>query len=146
VAIKVKPIADSAKKLVERAQAASGEYATQAAASGEEWSTKTQAAKDNYGQAITASGIKERFSRGVAKAGASGYVDGINKKGKGRFSEGVGLGQAKYAANTAEYFSTIAGLTLTPRTPKGSATNYGRVKEVGDPLHIKRLAMLGSGA
>lgn len=144
MALKVKPIAEAAKKLVANAQTAATEYAVNAAASGEEWASRTQAAADNYGQAITAAGIKVRFAKGVAKAGASGYKDGIDKKGKNRFSEGVGIGAPKYTANTSEYFSTIAGLTLTPRAPKGSATNYGRVKEVGDPLHIKRLAMLGA--
>ena len=142
--LKVKPIAESAKKLVERAQAASGEYASAAAASGDQWNTQTQAAKDNYGMAITAAGIKERFARGAAKAGAAGYVDGIVKKGKDRFSQGVSIGQAKYASNTEPYFSTIAGLTLSPRQPKGSPANYTRVADVGKALNAKRLALLGA--
>lgn len=144
--IKVKPIAESAKKLVERAQSASGEYAAAAAASGDQWNTNTQAAKDNYGMAITAAGIKERFARGAAKSGAVGYVDGIIKKGKDRFSQGVSLGQGKYAANTEPYFSTLAGLTLSPRQPKGSPANYARVQDVGKALNAKRLALLGAGS
>jgi hypothetical protein len=144
--LKVKNISDSSKKLVERAQAASGEYATQAAASGDQWNTQVQASKDNYGMAVTAAGIKERFARGAAKCGAAGFVDGITKKGKDRFSQGVSLGQGKYQTNTEPYFSTLSGLTLSARQPKGSPANYGRVVEVGKALNVKRLALLGSGA
>jgi len=141
----VKSAADSATKLVQRAQAASGEYATRAAASGDKFATNAQAAKGNYGQAITAGGIPDRWARGIAKAGAAGYVDGITKKGRDRFSQGVSIGQPKYQANVEPYLSTLAGISLSPRQPRGSAANYGRVNQVGQALNAKRLALLGVG-
>lgn len=143
MALTVKPVAESAEKLVRNAQAASGEYATRAAASGEKWAQETQAAKDNFGQAITSAGMKERFARGVAKAGAAGFTAGITQKGRDRFSTGVGIGKTKYQSNVEPYFSTIAGLSLDARQPKGSSANYNRVQQVGKALNAKRLALLG---
>ena len=146
MAIKVKPIAEAATKLVERAQAASGEWAKEAQASGEVWATNTAAAKDIFGQAITAAGMKERFARGVAKAGAAKYVRKVRDVGADRFSPGVAAGRTDYTTNAEPYFSTIAGLTLSARQPRGSAANYGRVTEVGKALNARRLALLGAGA
>lgn len=144
--LKVKPVSEAADKLVSRAQAASADYLKEAIASGEAWATNTQAAKDNFGQAITASGIKERFARGVAKAGASKFTRKVKDVGGDRFSTGVAAGKQDYVQNAEPYFATITGLTLSPRQPRGSAANYNRVGEVGKALNAKRLALLGAGA
>lgn len=146
MALKVRSASESADKLVQRAQGASGEYATQAAGAGEAWNTATQGAKANYQQAITAAGIADRFARGVAKVGAAGYALGITQKGRDRFSSGVALGKAKFTANVEPYLSTIASLSLSARQPRGSAANYNRVSEVGRALNAKRLALLGVSA
>lgn len=143
--LRVKAIAEAAEKLVSRAQAASGEYAREAAASGDAWATNTQAARDNFGQAITAAGIKDRFARGVAKAGAAKFTRKIREVGADRFAPGVAAGKVDYQANAEPFFATIAALTLSARQPRGSAANYGRVNEVGKALNAKRLALLGSG-
>ena len=138
------PTAQAAgEKLANRAGAASGDYATGAKASGEAWSAATQAAKASYQQGISAGNIAERFARGVAKAGAAKYVRKITDVGMGRFAAGVQAGKQDYIANVAEYLSTLAGLTLSARQPRGSAANITRVSEVANALHAKRLAMLG---
>lgn len=145
MSLKVRPVSDAAEKLVTRATAASGEYATQAQASGGAWAANTQAAKDNFGQAIASAGLKERFARGVAKAGADKYARKIREVGADRFAPGVSAGRPDYVAGVEPYFSTISGLTLSARQPRGSAANYSRVNEVGKALNAKRLALLGSG-
>ena len=146
MAIKVKPVGASATKLVERAQAASAEYATNAAAAGGDWEAATRAAQGAFTQAVTASGIGARFARGVQKAGAAKYTRKVTAVGAGRFSQGVAAGQEDYVSGVEPYFSTIAALTLPQRQPRGSAANYARVQAVGNALHAKRLAMLGVGA
>src|SRR4030043_1209223 len=98
MAITVKPVSSAADKLVQRAQAASGEYAERAAQSGEKFAANAAAAKGNYGQAITAGGIPDRWARGIAKAGGQGYVNGVVQKGRDRFSQGVTVGKYKYVA------------------------------------------------
>ncbi len=144
MALKVKGAAESAKKLVERAQSAAGEYSIAAQAAGDAWQTGAVGAKDTYGMAISAAGIKDRFARGVAKAGAAKFVRKVKDVGADRFSSGVAAGQADYAANVEPYLSTVAGLTLSARGPRGSASNFKRVQEVGQALNAKRMAMLGS--
>lgn len=146
MAIKVRGAAESAEKLVTRAVGAQGEYASQAAAAGPTWAQNTQAAKDTFGQAIAAAGMKDRFARGVAKAGAEKYARKIREVGGDRFAPGVSAGKQDYQSGVEPYFSTIAGLTLSARQPRGSAANYNRVNEVGKALNAKRLALLGSGA
>lgn len=143
MAISVRSVSDSAAKLVQRAQAAAGEYASRAAASGDKWVTNAQAGKTTYQQAITQGNVPERWARGIVKAGAAGYVSGITQKGANRFSQGVTVGQAKYAANVEPYFSVIAGLTLPARQPRGSAANLQRVAAIDAALNAKRLALLG---
>lgn len=146
MALKVPPVAEAAEELVTRAQAASDKFARRAEASGEAWATNTQAAKDNFGQAITAAGVKDRWARAVARAGAAKFSRKIREVGRDRFGPGVGFGKQDYATGVEPYFSTIAGLTLSARQPRGSAANYNRVGEVGKALNAKRLALLGTGA
>jgi len=144
-AIKVKPMDASAEKWRENAGRASEAYAAEAEASSEEWARKTGAAADTYGQAVSAAGIKERFRRGVAKAGAAKYARKIRDVAQSRFAPGVAAAEADYKAGAEPYLSTIAGLTLSARKPRGDPSNYRRVEEVGKALNAKRLAMLGSG-
>ncbi len=146
MAIKVPSASAAADKLVQRAQAASGEYAVNAAAAGDTWATAAQAAKAAFSQGITAGDIAGRWVRGIAKAGAAKYTRKINDVGKGRFAEGVSAGKQDYTANVEPFFATVAGLTLSARQARGSAANYQRVSQVGTALNAKRLALLGAGA
>lgn len=146
MAIKVPSAASAADKLVQRAQAASAEYGVNAAAAGDVWASASAAAKAAFQQGITAGAIGDRWARGIAKAGAAKYTRKINDVGKGRFAEGVSAGKQDYASNVEPFFSTIAGITLSPRQARGSAANYQRVSQVGTALNAKRLALLGAGA
>ena len=143
MALTVKPVSASADKLVARAQAASGEYSTNAQAAGEKWASMTQAAKAALQAAGLSAQLADRWLRGVARAGAAKYVRKVKDVGASRFSDGVNAGKTDYAANVEPYFATIAGLTLSARAPRGAAANYTRVQEVGKALNAKRLALLG---
>ena len=145
MALTVKPIQQSAEKLVRNAQAAATEYGVAAQAAGEKWSAGAQAAASNFQQAVTAAGIKDRFARGVARAGAAKYSRKIKEVGADRFSTGVAAGKSDYAANAEPYFTMLAGLTLSPRQPRGSDANINRVREVAKAQPAKRLALLGAG-
>lgn len=145
MATKVKDIGASTTKWTENASRASGEYATNAEAASSEWASKTQAAADTYGQAVSAAGIKIRFQRGVAKAGAEKYARKIRDVAANRFSGGVSAAAQDYNAGASPYYQTIAGLTLSARKPRGDPGNYNRVQEIGKALNAKRLAMLGAG-
>ena len=145
MAIKVKDIGASTTKWSENASRAAGEFAANAAAAGEDWARNTAAATDNFGMAITAPGIKNRFRAGVVKAGAAKFVRKINDVARDRFGPGVAAATTDYNAGAAPFFATMAGITLSARKPKGDPANYKRVEEVGKALNAKRLAMLGGG-
>lgn len=144
-AIKVKSIEASTTKWAEKARGASAEFATEAEASAEIWARNTAGAADTYGQAISAAGIKERFRRGVVRAGAAKFARKIREVGADRFASGVDAAVMDYKAGAEPYYSTIAGLTLSARKPRGDPANYRRVEEIGKALNAKRLALLGAG-
>jgi len=146
VGIKVKGVAESTSKWSENAGRAAEEFATNAEAAASEWQSKTVAAAGNFHQAITAPGIKERFAKGVARAGASKFARKIREVGRDRFAPGVAAATIDYTAGVEPYFSTIAALTLSARKPRGDPANYRRVEEVGKALNAKRLALLGVSA
>lgn len=145
MAIKVKPVDVSAVKWNENASRAAAEFATNAEAAAEDWARNTAASADNYHQAVTAANVKERFRRGVVKAGAAKFARKIRDVAITRFGPGVAAAQEDYKAGVEPFLSTIAALTLSPRKPRGDPANYRRVEEIGKALNAKRLALLGGG-
>jgi len=146
MAIKIKPIEASTTKWSENAGRAADSFAIEAEASADIWARNTAAAADTFGSAITAPGIKERFRRGVARAGAAKFARKIRDVAKDRFAPGIAAADVDYKAGVEPYFSTLAALTLTARKPRGDPANYRRVEEVGKALNAKRLALLGVGS
>jgi len=146
MAIKVKPIEASTTKWSENAGRAAEAFAAGAEASADLWARNTVASRDNYGMAISAAGIKDRFARGVAKAGAAKFARKIRDVARDRFAPGVAAADIDYKAGVEPYFSTLAALSLSARKPRGDPANYRRVEEVGKALNAKRLALLGVSA
>lgn len=141
--IKVKDIGVSTTKWSENASRAAEEFAARAEAAADDWARNTQAAASNFQAAITAPGIKQRFAKGVARAGAAKFARKIRDVGRDRFAPGVAAATTDYTAGVEPYFITIAALTLSARKPRGDPANYKRVEEVGKALNAKRLALLG---
>jgi hypothetical protein len=144
-AIKVKDIGASTTKWNENASRAGAEYGANAEAAADTWAGNTARAADTFGQAITAANIKERFRRGVVKAGAAKYARKIRDVAVNRFGPGISAAIDDYKTGAEPYFSTLSALTLSSRKPRGDPANYNRVMEVGKALNAKRLAMLGTG-
>ena len=144
-AIKVKPIEASTTKWADKARGAATEFATEAEAAAELWASNTAKAADTFHQAITVANIKERFRRGVVRAGAAKFARKIRDVAADRFAGGVDAGTEDYKSGAEPYFSTIAGITLSARKPRGDPANYKRVEEIGKALNAKRLALLGAG-
>jgi len=144
-AIKVKDISASTTKWSENAGRAAAEFATNAEAAAELWAGNTARAADPFHQAITAPNMKERFRRGVVRAGAAKFARKIREVGRDRFGPGVAAAVDDYKVGAEPYFSTLAALTLSARKPRGDPANYNRVMEVGKALNAKRLALLGAG-
>jgi hypothetical protein len=45
----------------------------------------------------------------------------------------------------APFLAELATIDLKDRKPRGDSSNYDRVKQIGDRLHAKRLALLAAG-
>jgi len=145
MAIKVKPIDASTTKWQENAGRSAEAFATGALAAADDWAKNTAGAADTFGSAISAPGIKERFRRGVVRAGATKFARKITDVARDRFAPGIAAAVTDYHAGAEPYFATISSLTLSPRKPRGDPANYSRVEQVGKALNAKRLALLGSG-
>lgn len=143
--LKVKEIGASTNKWSENAGRAATEFGVNAEAAAELWATNTSKSADNFHQAVTAANIKERFRRGVIRAGAAKFARKIRDVGRDRFGPGVSAATDDYKVGVEPFFSTLAALTLSPRKPRGDPANYNRVQEVGKALNAKRLALLGAG-
>lgn len=143
-AIAVKPIDGATTKWSENASRAAGEFAANAEAAADIWARNTAGSADNFHQAVTAANVKERFRRGVVRAGAAKFARKIREVGMDRFGPGVSAATQDYKTGAEPYFSTIAALTLSPRKPRGDPSNYRRVEEIGKALNAKRLALLGA--
>lgn len=144
-ALKVKPADASVAKWSENASRAGAEFAANTEAAADDWARMTAASADNFHQAITAPGMKERFRRGVVKAGAAKFARKVREVGRDRFGPGVAAATEDYKLGVEPYLSTLAAITLSPRKPRGDPANYKRVEEIGKALNAKRLAMLGGG-
>ena len=84
MAIKVKDISQSADKWADNAGRSAERFAVEAEAAAEAWARNTGAAADNYHQAVTGPGIKERFRKGVSRAGAAKFARKIRDVAKPR--------------------------------------------------------------
>lgn len=146
MALRVKTVDKSTEKWAERAGGAAMEFAAEAEAAAERWAANTVAAKDNYRAGISSAGIADRFSGGVKRAGSAKFSRKIRDVAADRYAPGVNAGKGDYKERVEPFLSTIAGLTLAPRKPRGDISNLNRVAEVGKALHAKRLALLGVSA
>lgn len=145
MAIKVKAAADVARKWGEVTPQRSGYYEVGALAAGSDWEKNTADSAANFKAAVTAGNIDKLFAGGVKNAGAAKYTRKVKDVGVGRFSSGVAAGVTDYQGGVEPMLSTLAGITLPARQPRGSVANAQRVTAIMDALHKKRLALRAAG-
>ena len=141
--IKVKPLAEVVSKWARNAAGAQTYYESGVKGAGADWLANTEKAGAAFRAGVSAGNIQQLFEGGVRKAGAEKYTRKATTVGPGRFSEGVSAGTKDYTDGVGPMLDTIAGATLSPRGPRGSAANLQRVAQVADALHKKRLALRG---
>jgi len=127
-------------KWLARARVAGDDYAKGIAAPKKPWAAAAAAAADTYFSAVSSPTTKSLFLRGIRRAGDARWAEMAMKKGVGRFATGVELSEQYYRSQIGDVIAQIEGVTLKARGPRGSAQNYGRVKQIGDKLHAWRLA------
>jgi hypothetical protein len=139
MAIRVKDTGSLAKKFVQRAGAAGGDYKTGVEASGQDWEAGARAGAANYEAGVQQSIADKRFERGVAAAGAGKYVQRASTLGAQRFPTGVAAAEGDWAKGAAPYLDAIKGMELPPRRPKGDPGNQQRAAAVAARLRQIKL-------
>jgi len=146
MAIKVKPLAEVAKKWADVTPGRSAYYEAAASVAGSDWESGAAAAAGAFKAAVTAANIEALFKGGVKKAGAAKYNRKVKDVGVARFGPGVTAAAPDFEAGVAPMLDEISKITLSARAPRGSEANYARVREIGTVLHKKRLALRAAGA
>jgi hypothetical protein len=144
--IKVKPVADVAKKWADVTPGRSAYYEANASVAGDDWEKGATAAAPAYKAAISAGNIGQLFTGGIKRAGAAKFNRKVKDVGAMRFGAGVTAAITDYQTGVEPFLSTIASLTLPVRAPRGSVSNIARVTQIATELNKKRLALRAAGA
>ena len=129
---------EAASKLVARAGVAGEDYDRGVRNPRRPWAAATTGAEANYKTGVTASLSKGSWARGVSRVGDQGWQTGALTKGTQRFSAGVAAGQQSYVQGVTPYFQAVQSLSLPPRGPRGSESNYQRAVLVGKTQNALR--------
>lgn len=137
--VKIKSAAAIAKKWAEVTPVRARQWEDEIkATSTEEYSAPAIAAAPIWEQGVMEAAQRGAYAKGVAEK-AERWKRKALAVGAARFGPGVRAAEADQAAGFGPYREVIAGLTLTPRGPRGSPGNYERVREVGEALHRARI-------
>lgn len=139
MAIKIKSAADIARKWaqVTPARAKVWEAEVKALSDGD-WADPTLAAAPIWETGVAEAAANDLFAKGVEDSRTKWRRKAL-ALGPARFGPGVRAAEGDQATGFAPYREVIAGLTLSPRGPRGAPGNYDRVREVGEPLNAKRV-------
>lgn len=139
MAIRIKDTGLLAKKFVQRAQQAQGEYSDGVKVAGADWEANTKAGEDNYKSAVVTAANEGRFGKGVAKAGAAKYTLRASTLGPQRYGQGVAVAEGDWSKGVQPHLQMMAGLTLPPRRPKGDPANHLRAQALAQANHNLRV-------
>lgn len=136
--VEVKPLEDVVRKWKTRAAVAQPDF-TSGVSRAVDWQGKATAAAPAWGTGVTAAVAANSYAKGVAKVSTEEWKKKSIEKGAPRFASGVAAAEGDFRKGISDVLSTIAGVTLPARGPKGSAGNYERVRAIGDALHAKKV-------
>jgi hypothetical protein len=139
------PTADeAAKKWADVTPGRATYYATNAPAAADKQNANAIAAATTFRTAISGADMASKFIGGLKKAGSAKYRRKVTDVGAARFGPGVQAAQGDMSTGVAPFLDEIGKTDLANRGPRGDPANYSRVSKIGDALHKKRLAVLGS--
>jgi len=120
-------------------------YEAEAPAASDLWESNTVAAKNTYKAAVADPKISDRFAGG-AKGKSAKFKRKVTDVGVARFGPGVSAAVGDMESGFSPFQAVLAGISVADRKPRGDPSNYRIVEEIGDPLHKKRLALLGAAS
>ena len=139
MAIRIKDTGTLAKKFTRNAGAAAGDYKDSVAQAGSDWETNTKAGASNYAAGVQQAISDDRFSKGVANAGAAKFVARASTLGAQRYPSGVGAAEGDWAKGAQPYLDALKGIDLPPRRPKGDPGNQARANAVAMRLRALKV-------
>lgn len=139
MAIRIKDTGSLAKKFVQRASAAAGDYKSGVEQSGQDWESNTKAAEDNYAAGVQAAIGDKRFGKGVGAAGAAKFVTRAGTLGAQRYPTGVGAAEGDWARGSQPFLDALKSIDLPPRRPKGDPGNQARSQAVAMKLRAMKV-------
>ena len=126
----MKTASSVSKKFVDRAGAAQADYLDGAKKTSKDPSALAVNQQAAMLSAVTASINSGRWATNTKASGKSGWLNGIEKKGAGRYPEGVANSEQKYATNSGKFDSARAAAESLPKGSKGSEANLLRSRTV----------------
>jgi len=136
---------DIAKKWGDVTPGRAGYYEAETPKASSLWEANAAASKGTYKAAVTDPKIADRFAGGV-KGKAAKFSRKVTSVGVSRFGPGVSVAIDDMQTGFDPYVGVLAGIEVPDRGPRGSTANYAIVEKIGDPLHKKRLAVLGAAS
>ena len=109
-----------------RASSAGPEYTEGVQSTSADWAAAATAAKAAYIAGVQEAQGRDAFAKGVNAAGTAKWKNNALKKGPGRFSEGVMVGQDDYMRGVEPFLEVARRTDLPMRGPVGSEANYTR--------------------
>ena len=141
MAIPIRSASEIGAKWQEVTPGRSAQYTEGVKAPGADWAAQTASSSALYAQGIQAAIAKDRFKKGVLKAGSESWQQGAVEKGASRFAQGVALAGPDYAAGFAPYREVIAAANLPARRPAGDPGNIDRVRVLAAALAAKKQSL-----
>ena len=144
MAIKVTPVSEAGRLMVEGAKARADRYGTNTPAAAQDYVNNTIAAASTYKAAVSATNIDKMFSGGVQTKGARKFAANVTSKGVQRYPGGVETGRSEYEQSVGPFLDTIKGITLPQKKVRGDPANQARSTIIQVELHKKRLSLRGA--
>lgn len=134
----VKDATASAAKYARNAGAAGNDYKMGVEGAGARWQANAAASEGNYEQGVQAAIGRKAFSSGIARSGSAKYTKNASTLGPQRYQSGVQNAQGEWQQRTQPYLDEMKNVTLPPRAPRGSPSNYLRSQALGQALRNKK--------
>ena len=138
MAITIKPIDKIVAKWKSKAGSASGDYA-EGIQFAPDQGAAAAAAKETWQQGVSGAGVADRFAKNAAASTAKWKKNAVALGGS-RYTQGVANATEEFAKGISGPLSTIAGVNLPPRKPKGDPSNLDRVRIVNEALRAAKVA------
>ena len=135
---KVPDASSAANKWASRIAVSTSEYSAGVKRTGD-WQTKTAAANENYKAGVSKAVANDSFAKGVSATSNSEWQNKA-AAASSDWSSGASAAKADMQNAMSKVLSSIASASMPDRAPRGSDSNYERVRAIGSKLHADKEA------